>query len=200
MEEQEKLLQTVNYGSGLDDKKMKYHGRYQKRDLALIMLLLDTGMRVSELHGIDLKDLDLDNCSVIVTRKGGNVATLYYSDEVRNLLQDYIDERKSKFPHIGAEEPLFVTLQGNRLAVRSIETLVKKYAVTALPGKGYLISPHKMRSSFAMELYGETRDILLLQKKLGHTNITATNIYAKASNKDMEDSRNILQQKRQNRE
>lgn len=192
IEEQNEFIDAIYNGDTLDDNKKKYHDRFRVRDYALILLLLDTGMRVSELHGIDIQDIDFDNCSVIVTRKGGNIQTIYFSDETKYALLDYIENKRLKFPYISAADPLFTTLKGERLSIRAIEVLVKKYATATLSGKGQNISPHKMRSSFAMAFYGETKDILALQRKLGHKNITATNIYAKATDKKMQETRNIL--------
>ena len=195
MDEQIRFLDTVDCGDLLDQKKQKYHDKYRIRDIALITLLLDTGIRVSELHGIDIGDFDFNECSVIVQRKGGNFQTVFFSDDTRDRLIEYLDERKAKNIDIIPTDAFFVTLKGERLSVRAIEVLVKKYA-TAIPGKGRKITPHKMRASFAMEFYTETKDILALQRKLGHKNITATNIYAKATDKKMKETRSILAEKR----
>lgn len=192
LEEQMQLLHTIDTADGMTKRERAQHDRYRLRDLAIISLLLDTGLRVSELHGIDVKDLDLERTYVIVTRKGGNHQTIYFSDSVCDLLKEYINTR----PDIKPEDPLFVTTSNHRYSVRAIQKMVKKYATISLPGKGQKISPHKMRSSFAMEFYDSEKDILALQRKLGHKNITATNIYAKATDKKMEQTRNVLEEKR----
>lgn len=194
--EQIDFINAIESGNKLTDGQQKYHDKYKLRDSALIILLLDTGMRVSELNGINIHDFDFDNCSVIVSRKGGNLQTIYFSDDTREILQEYLASQRTKFPELTGDSPFFTTITGKRLSVRSIEVLVKKYAISAVPGKGSKISPHKMRSSFAMEFYGATKDILALQRKLGHKNITATNIYAKATDKKMQETRNILSDKR----
>lgn len=200
IDEQNVFLNAINNGTGLDNNKLKYHDKYRTRDLALTTLLLDTGMRVSELHGINIVDIDFDKCSVIVTRKGGNNQTLYFSDSTCELLKDYLEERKALCPTISIMDPFFVTLKGNRLSVRAIEVLVKKYSTAAIPGKGDKMSVHKLRSSFAMEFYDSSHDILALQRKLGHKNLSATNIYAKATDKKMQETRSILEEKRQRKE
>lgn len=196
LNEQINFINSIESGKDLGENQQKFHDKYKLRDTALIILLLDTGMRVSELHGINNHDFDFNACSVIITRKGGNIQTIFFSDDTRDLLEEYLAYKKVKFPDMTDDAPFFVTLKGDRLSIRAIEVLVKKYAVAALPGKGNKISPHKMRSSFAMEFYGETKDILALQRKLGHKNITATNIYAKATDKKMQETRNILSNKR----
>ncbi len=192
MEEQERLLNTVQTGYGLSQGQLKYHKKYAKRDLAVIYLFLDTGLRVSELSSINVKDLSLDDYTVIVSRKGRNkVQMIYYSDESAEYLKDYLDERKYRGDVFHREEPLFVTLEGARLSVREIQAMVKKYVNAALPDKGYSISPHKLRSSFAMEFYRNSdKDILTLQKRMGHKSILATNIYAKAVEAEERETRN----------
>ena len=196
MAEQVRFLDAIDAGTGMTAKQLKQHDKYRLRDVALVTILLDTGMRVSELHGIDIADFDFEECSVIITRKGGNMQTIYFSDETREVLLDYLNERKKKDPYIKPETAFFVTNKGDRLSIRSIEVLIKKYALASIPGKGRKLSPHKMRSSFAMEFYAAEKDILALQRKLGHKNITATNIYAKATDKKMKETRSVLAEQR----
>ena len=179
--EQEKLLNTIRYGTGLTDRQLAWHKHYEKRDLAMIFLFLDTGMRVSEINGIDNGDVDLNECSVVVTRKGGKQSKIYFSDESAEYIAEYLEEKQIVTPlSCGPRDPLFVTLQGRRLAIRQIQEIVPKYIDAALPEKSGTISPHKLRSSFAMEFYRVERDILALQQRMGHTSLTTTNIYAKA--------------------
>ncbi len=194
--DQLKLLNSVDSGSNLDTKKQKYHDRYRERDYALLLLLLDTGIRVSELNQLNIEDVDLDDCSMVIVRKGGDTATVYFSDETRQALDNYIELRRSfDFALLGSD-PLFTTLKGSRLCVRAIEKMVKKYTESSLPGIGAKLSPHKMRASFAMAFYEEEKDILALQRKLGHKNLAATNIYAKATDKKMQETRSVLEKKR----
>lgn len=197
MEEQIKLINTVMYGTGLDKKKALYHARYQKRDTALILLALDTGLRVSEIHRLDIIDVDLNKCMVQVYRKRRKIQEMSFSDEVRDAICDYLSERTAKVPDLALTEPLFVTLKGERLTVRAIEYLVKKYAASSVGMKAAKVTPHKLRSSFAMEYYRATdKDILALQEALGHDSLVATNIYAKATKDEMVKNRGLLAQRR----
>lgn len=196
LNEQVDFLDAINNGYGLDHNKLKYHDKYRSRDLALVTLLLDTGIRVSELNGLDIGDVDLINCSAIITRKGGNLQTIYFSFEARDLLKEYLDDRKLKYPDLCEADPLFATLKGERLAVRSIEQLIKKYSVASIPGKGSKMTPHRMRASYAMSFYHETKDILALQREMGHKSLAATNIYAKADDDTMRMNKDILQNAR----
>lgn len=193
-DEQRLLLNTIMYGTNLPEGVAKKHNKYAERDTALFTLLLDTGLRVSEMLSSDIIDYDLKACSVIVRRKGGDMDTVYYSDECASYLADYFDSQRAKYRLSDLEIPAFTTLYGERLGVRATEVLVKKYIAACMPEKIMLITPHKLRSSFAMSFYeASDKDILLLQERMHHKSITTTNIYAKASKKDAEKSRNLLQ-------
>lgn len=189
VEEQNILLSAISTGDSLTKSQKPYHARYVLRDLSIFLLFLDTGMRVSELNGINIKDVGMDDCSVVVLRKGAKLQTLYFSDDTRDTIKKYLSSRKNK-GNISPSDPLFVTEKGNRLSVRAIQVLVTKYVSAALPQKRH-ISPHKMRSSFAMTYYEETKDILALQRKLAHSSIQTTTIYAKASDKKMQETRDV---------
>lgn len=190
--EQLKFLNDVFSGENLDKKKKAYHEKYALRDKAIIIMLLDTGLRNSELRGINISDVNFTECSVFIKRKGGSFQTIYFSDETKKVILEYLSYRKNKQKRVQNEEPLFTTLKGDRLSSSTLEKLIKKYALSSFPGKGKLITPHKMRSSSAMSYYAKTKDILALQRKLGHKNIQTTNIYAKATNEEMKANRNIF--------
>lgn len=194
-EDQNKLLNVIRSGDGLTDKAQKQHALYESRDIAMFILMLDTGLRVSELLSSDIKDYNFDDFSVVVTRKGGDIQSVYYSDECKYYLEDYFEKQKARFSLQNGNFPAFTTTSGNRMSVRSVELLVKKYAYATFPeAKAENLSPHKLRSSFAMSFYRATdHNILLLQKKLNHKNITTTNIYAKADKEELKESRNVMQ-------
>ena len=109
-------------------------------------------------------------------------AKVYFSAESKSYIQDYLDERTDKGEKLKDNSPLFVTADGNRLSIRAIQDMVKKYVKASLSRSD--ISVHKLRSSFAMEFYKHKHDILVLQDRMGHKSIAATNIYAKASDKE----------------
>lgn len=193
-DEQKLLLNTIRSGSGLEGKAVKYHERYCLRDSALFLLLLDTGLRVSEMLSTDIVDYDFDKCCVFVVRKGGGSDTVYFSDECAAYLLDYFDAQRTRYLLSDNQIPAFTTITGERLGVRAVEKLVKKYVGACLPAKAKSISPHKLRSSFAMSFYAASdNDLLLLKEKLHHKSISTTNIYAKASDTKKEASRNVLQ-------
>lgn len=172
-DEMAKLLDAVESGDSLVGKEKSYHSRTRYRDFAIISLFLGTGMRVSELVGLDIDDIDFESYSLKITRKGGNEAIIYFCDEVSEALQDYIElERNSYKPTEESEKALFLSLKHNRITVRAIENLVKKYAISATPLKK--ITPHKLRSSFGTNLYTETSDVYAVAEALGHKDVNTT--------------------------
>lgn len=166
------LLDQVEEGTYLTKKELEYHKKTRTRDIALLTLLLGTGMRVSECVGIDLQDIDFDVNGIKIRRKGGNEAVVYFGDEVETALLDYLEERDFVIPCEGHEEALFLSLQNKRISVRAVENLVKKYAsrVTTLKK----ITPHKLRSTYGTELYRATEDIYLVADVLGHKDVNTT--------------------------
>ncbi len=166
------LLDQVENGTKLTKKEQTYHQKTKVRDLALLILLLGTGIRVSECVGLDITDVDFDNDGINVRRKGGYNAIVYFGEEVREALLNYMEQRKHIIPEEGHENALFLSLQNKRMGVRSVENLVKKYAsrVTTLKK----ITPHKLRSTYGTSLYQETGDIYLVASVLGHKDVNTT--------------------------
>lgn len=182
--EVQKLMDTVLTGTGLSQRQQKLLNHTRLRDIAILMLFLGTGIRVSELVGIDIDDLDLNASAFMVTRKGGNQSILYYPDEVKAVIQAYLEFRDKVDALPGSEHALFLSLQRRRITDRAVENLVKKFAQVAAPLKKK-ISPHKLRSTFGTGLYQETGDIYLVAEALGHSDINTTKRHYAA----MQDSR-----------
>ena len=166
------LLDQVEEGTNLTKQQMNFHEKTKIRDLAILTLLLGTGIRVSECVGLDINDVDFDNMGIKVRRKGGYEDVVYFGSEVNKALIDYIDERNQIIPLEGHENALFLSIQNRRITVRSIEKLVKKYAL--LVNNLKKITPHKLRSTFGTNLYQETGDIYLVADVLGHKDVNTT--------------------------
>ncbi len=175
------LLDIVENGEELTETQRRYHKKNVKRDMAIMVLFLTTGIRVSELVSINIKDIDFKNRSFVVTRKGGNRVMLYFDEETAEALQSYIEERKAAGTY-ELPSPLFLSMQGKRISVRAVEKLVKKYSAIAAPLKK--ISPHKLRSTFGTMLYGETGDIYLVADVLGHKDVNTTRKHYAAMSED----------------
>lgn len=166
------LLDQVEEGTKLTKKELEYHKKTKVRDVAILTLLLGTGIRVSECVGLDINDINFDEGGFKIRRKGGYETIIYFGEEVETALLDYLEERKHIIPAQGHENALFLSLQNRRMAVRSVENLVKKYAsrVTTLKK----ITPHKLRSTYGTTLYRETGDIYLVADVLGHKDVNTT--------------------------
>lgn len=176
------LLYSAETGAGLTKHQLAYQKNTQTRDTALLTLFLGTGIRISELVGLNVNDIFLDNNSFVITRKGGNRTILYYTDEVKNELKKWLDER-AKNDRLSDEPALFVSLQNKRISVRAVQELVKKYAKIVSPLKH--ITPHKLRSTFGTKLYRETGDIYVVADYLGHKDINTTKRHYAAMSEDM---------------
>lgn len=165
------LLDQVEAGTNLSKKQMDYHSKNVIRDMAILTLLLGTGIRVSECVGIDINDIDFNNGRLKVRRKGGYEDVVYFGEEVEKALKDYMFQREQIIPADGHEDAFFLSLQNKRISVRSVEILVKKYASNVSVKK---ITPHKLRSTFGTNLYQETGDIYLVADVLGHKDVNTT--------------------------
>ena len=191
------ILEAIDTGNAfLTERQKKYCQKTQKRDLAILTLMLNTGMRVSEVNGLDLIDVDLKVNQIIIVRKGGGQDVLYFNDDIHDTLLDYITtEREYINPVEGHEKALFYSLQGKRMSVDAIEDLVKKYARLVVPNKK--ITPHKLRSTYGTALYRETGDIRLVADVLGHENINTTiDYYAAIEDEHKKMARNAVDFKR----
>ena len=190
-DEKERFLHTAEYGTGLSPRQQAFHKKNKIRDVAILSLFLDTGMRISELVGINISDINFEKHAVSIIRKGGNQQYIYFSDQIESNLKEYIDDRHSYFPK--DNDALFLSKTGERITVRSVQRLVKKYAASALPDKMDTITPHKLRSTFATDMLRETNDIKLVSEQLGHANLNTTTIYAEHDEERRSKARNLLQ-------
>lgn len=166
------LLSVTENGTGLSAHAAHYHAKTAVRDRAIMTLFLGTGIRISELVGLDNDSFNFADNSFVVTRKGGNRAILYFSDEVRYALQEYIAEKSNDTRIPEGENAFFLSMQYKRINVRSVEILVKKYSKITTPLKK--ITPHKLRSTYGTRLYNETQDIYIVADVLGHRDVNTT--------------------------
>jgi site-specific recombinase XerD len=146
------------------------------RDQALLELMYSAGVRVSELVGIDLNDLDTENRQVLVRGKGNKERWTLFGPTCAERLRGYIDHERVR-PRIG--NPLFTNPSGTRLSSRSVQTVVKKWAIQA--GLDPAISPHTLRHTFATHLLDGGADLKSVQQLLGHESLATTQIYTHIS-------------------
>lgn len=147
------------------------------RDIAVIELLFASGVRISELCSLKYKDIDMENYSILIWGKGAKERIIQISNpDVISALRSYIDAFGSEIAQSGW---LFVNRLGNRLSEQSVRLMINKYAKQA--GISMHITPHMFRHSFATLLLEADVDIRYIQKMLGHSSITTTEIYTSVS-------------------
>lgn len=182
-DEVNKLLDQADNPYLLSRQQQLFNKHTKLRDIALLSLLLGTGIRISECVGLNIEDIDFKSNAFKVTRKGGNQAILYFSDEVATALNNYMETRIVD-PNISKDEKaLFISLQNKRMSVRAIEILVKKYSQAVTPLKK--ITPHKLRSTYGTNLYKETKDIYIVAEVLGHKDVNTTKRHYAAISEDI---------------
>lgn len=194
--EPDEVAELLDYiedcGAALSPHRQKYYKKTVARDLAIITLLLGTGLRVSECVGLNFEDIDFKNDGVKVTRKGGKEMTVYFGDEVHDALENYLDYRDRITAVPGHEKAFFLSMQRKRISVDAVENMVKKYALVVAPTKH--ITVHKLRSTYGSTLYAETNDIYLVADVLGHSDVNTTKKhYAAISEEHRKKARNKVQ-------
>ena len=189
--EVEKLLNRVDSDrlSNASTHENAYHEITKIRDLAILTLFLGTGIRISELVGLNIDDFNFEENSFRVVRKGGSESILYFTEEIAIALknycawqQDQIDAETSFGKKIENQNVMFYSIQGNRISVRAVENLVKKHAKNITEKR---ITPHKLRSTFGTELYKNTQDIYVVATVLGHKDINTTRRHYAATSEDI---------------
>ena len=159
----------------------------KNRDTCIVAMGLGTGLRVSAIVNINVEDIDFRTNTIRVIEKGRKTRDISIQGSLRNLLLVWMKDRELYFE--GQDTgPLFISQRKSRLSVDSVEELVKKYT-DHLPKK---ITPHKLRSSAAMNLHGSGVDILTIASILGHENVSTTQRYTRAYDEDKANASKIL--------
>lgn len=160
----------------------------RERDYAMVTLFLNCGMRLSELVGIDLDDIDREMTSVNVTGKGSKQRMLYFNDACRDALRAYLPKRNAAAEHIADrhKRALFLSTRRNqRISQKTVQFIVKKYLEAAGLGNRRL-SVHKLRHTAATLMYREGGvDVRVLKDILGHEQLNTTQIYTHVSDDSM---------------
>lgn len=163
-----------------------------ERDYCIITLFLNCGMRLSELVGINLSDIEDDLSKLVVTGKGSKMRMVYLNDACKSALADYLKVRQAKATQYGQpiidKNALFLSSRRTRISNQMVQTLVYKYLKMAgLQGKG--LSVHKLRHTAATLMYNEGEvDVLALKDILGHEQLTTTQIYTHLSDKKLQEA------------
>jgi len=162
-------------------------GKFQARDLAMFSILLNCGLRLSELVGINLKNINFERRSLRVIGKGNKERMVYLNDLCMDAIYNYLKVR----PEVTYQpdmDALFISSRGRRISNRMVEILAKQYFQKA--GLDYeLYSPHKLRHTAATLMYRDGNvDIRTLQELLGHTSLATTQIYTHIKNDDLKNA------------
>jgi site-specific recombinase XerD len=179
LEESLELLNAVK-----NDKESKT----TVRDYAIVTLFLNCGMRVSELVGIDIEDVDAKFRSLTVTGKGNKQRIVYLNEACRIALADYVQERLSENHKACMSHALFLSSREQRISVKTVQWMVYKYLdLAGLESKHY--SVHKLRHTAATLMYQTGNvDVRVLKDILGHEQLNTTQIYTHVSNRSMEEA------------
>ncbi|CAM2779519.1 tyrosine recombinase XerS [Paenibacillus sediminis] len=198
--EEDELIDFINYiheGYGQDvsnNKQALYaHEQNKERDACIASLILNSGLRVSEVVNLNIDDLDLGNKMVHVFRKGNNDETfktpVYFREQARDDLTHYLSLRQTRYHAPKKEKALFLAVpngqkEGKRMTKRAIQAMIIKYAKRF--GKPYL-TVHKLRHSFATDYYLQN-DIYKTKEQLGHASTETTEVYAHLTDKTMSEA------------
>lgn len=171
--------------SGHSDKERKNSELKALRDRAILELFFSTGLRVSELCSLDRDTINLERDEFSIRGKGEKVRLVFLSDTARNAIKTYLAKRGDM------NEALFSSLSeinksgenDQRLTPRSIERIIKKYAIKA--GITKKVTPHTLRHSFATDLLQNGADIRSVQMMLGHSSVSTTQIYTHVTDKQL---------------
>lgn len=157
-----------------------------KRDKAILELFFSTGLRISELCGLSIDDVDLTRDEFSVRGKGDKVRVVFLSDRAKDSLKDYLKNRKDLDDAMFIRYGRKVNDGGElRLSPRAVQRLLKKYAVIA--GITRKVTPHVLRHSFATDLLSNGADLRSVQALLGHANIGTTQVYTHVTDKHLRD-------------
>ena len=172
------FLEAVENGTGLSDTQKKHHDKYRLRDMAMIALILDTGIKISEVNALNIEDFDRDFSQIYIQKR-----TISLKKDTKEKLEQYIDHGRAVSLEADARTfPLFATFDGRRLAVRSIQRILKKYSSAGRNPQ--TISAEKLREISALKFYRETKDMQELKKRLGVKSMAAIEKYISQDGKE----------------
>jgi len=171
----------------LDKKKTrKTDPIMMRRDTAILELFYASGLRLSELTGLNLADVDLEERLVRVMGKGSKERVVPFHDRAKQTLLEYLPDRATLLKGRGDPKTapaLFLSQQGRRISPRQVQKLLDRYVLTGKFGRK--LSPHKLRHTFATHLLESDMDIRSIQELLGHESLSTTQRYTQVNLKDL---------------
>jgi len=175
--------------NGLNEKEVNEFIRPIKenepyRNYAIVVLLANTGLRISEALNLKLDNLFLDDNEATIIGKGNKQREIILYPNAVKVLREYLANHRAKYKYAKDSEYVFVSNKGNKLSYRSVDAIFKKY--------GGKITPHKLRHYFGAMLYRETKDLRLVQDQLGHSSPNVTVMYTYLSKEDKKKSLGLI--------
>lgn len=167
-----KYIDTVNKGIG-SSKAVNRQKDWKERDLAIVLIFLNTGIRCSALCSLDVDNINMEKKQLIATDKGDKVQEYDLSAEIISYINKWLIKR-NKILGNSKEKALFISNRKTRLNNISVYNIVNKYAENI---KGKHITPHKLRATYGTQLYEATRDLFLVQECMGHNSPKTTELY-----------------------
>ena len=158
---------------------------WEKRDRALFEMMYSSGCRVSEIASIKVSDISADFSQAVVTGKGGKDRIVYFAEDARRAMREYLDDRRVRFGplNLQAERAFLVNQRGEALSVRGISYIITRYS--GAEGTNRHVSPHAFRHTFATAMMTNGADVRLVQELLGHSSISTTQRYTHISTERM---------------
>lgn len=188
----EELIQYINNVKnceGSNNRERILRENWRERDIAIITLLLCTGMRCSALYKLNISDINLKDCSLLTVDKERRIEEHFYSKEVRDSLSDWIKLREKKL-NGKSEDALFISKDLNRLSQTGIARITQKYSMNI---NGKSISPHKLRATYGTMIYEKTRDLYTVQQCMGHSDPSTSELYIRGQkNVGRKEAANII--------
>ncbi len=178
---------SEGYGhSGISSIGYTRYLQNRERDLAIVSLILSSGLRIEEVEQLTIDEISLKNKTMHVIRKGGKERTLDFSEIAKQDLKDYLDIRNSRYNVPPDEKALFIakqqTKQGVHMTKRAMQLLIQKYAKAF--GKPNL-SAHDLRHTFATRFHAKVNDLVKLKEVMDHENLQTTMIYTHVLNDEL---------------
>lgn len=175
-----KVLSEAEQAALLDELNTRYPTPH--RNLCMLRLMLEAGLRVGEVVALRPEHLDMTTCRLTVRDgKGSKDRTLWINDELRDEIGAWL-ERRPESPY------LFPTRNGSQVRTRYMRSMVKRLAKQAEIDEAERVSPHTLRHTFATDLLRETKNLRLVQKALGHADISTTQIYTHIVDEELEEA------------
>ncbi len=177
-EEIQIIKNNILEGVGSDYSKST-HEEWKSRDMAIVMMGLSLGLRIGSMIEMNIEDIDFENQKIRIVVKGNIEKDVFFSNKIKEILLDWLEDREKIMYDYYDDGALFISNQKKRISYNGVNKLLKKYTYNI----DKKITPHKLRSTCATNIYNKTSDIYLTADVLGHSNIQNTKRYAMISEK-----------------